>query len=83
MSNDPFNPYEGTDNTQPVPPAESPADSAPQSPSQNEGANAYQEPGAPYQAPTGQPTPVRLSASLPGTKRFFCLSAFLSGASAE
>ena len=57
MSNDPFNPYEGTDNTQPAPPVESPADFAPQSPAQNESANAYQEPGAPYQAPVGQPTP--------------------------
>ena len=57
MSNDPFHPNEGIDNTQPVPPTEPPAGSAPQASSQNEGTNAYQEPGAPYQAPVSQPTP--------------------------
>ena len=57
MSNNPFHPNEGIDNTQPVPPTEPPAGSAPQASSQNEGTNAYQEPGAPYQAPVSQPTP--------------------------
>ena len=57
MSNDPFNPNEGIDNTQPVVPTEPSANPAPQASSQNEGTNAYQEPGAPYQAPVSQPTP--------------------------
>lgn len=60
MSNEPFNPYEGTDNTPPVPPTEPLANSVPES-----GGNAYQAPGAPYQEPAGQPTPPPSSAYPP------------------